>query len=79
MIQALSRKSHGTGEVPQDIRGFMIHPLMAAESASSENHNASALALLHEYQNLPTIDKGDMKIQDKYGPLVDTLLLRSVV
>ena len=53
--------------MPQDIRAFFGHPL------NGDDTQASALALLHEYQNLPAIDKNDIKIGDKYGSLIDIL------
>ncbi len=58
----------GNGEVPQDIRAFFGHPLTAATASvnGTEDNSASALALLHEYQNLPAIDKSDIKIGDRY-------------
>lgn len=41
---------------------------------SGEDTQASALALLHEYQNLPAIDRSDFKIGDKYdGGMHDIL------
>ena len=58
----------GNGEVPQDIRAFFGHPLTAATVSvnGTDDNSASALALLHEYQNLPAIDKSDIKIGDRY-------------
>ena len=61
-------------EIPEDIRAFFGHPLTAATSAiDGDDAHASALALLHEYQNLPAIDRSDMKIGDKFGSLNDIL------
>ena len=54
-------------EMPQDIRAFFGHPL------NGDDTHPSALALLHEFQNLPAIDKNDIKIGDKYGSLIDIL------
>ena len=55
-------------EVPGDIRAFYGHPL-----ANGEDTNASALALLHEYQNLPAIDRSDQKVGDKFDGLSEIL------
>ena len=65
-------------EVPEDISAFFGHPLTAASSAltgDNGDNQASALALLHEYQNLPAIDRSDMKIGDKFQSLNDLLRL----
>jgi len=51
---------------PDDIQAFFGHPLTAATTAiNGEDTNASAAALLHEYINLPAIDKSEGKIDDK--------------
>jgi len=58
----------GKDEVPQDLRAFFGHPLTVATASVNgpDDTSASALALLHEYQNLPAIDKSDVKIGDRY-------------
>ncbi|ELU04641.1 hypothetical protein CAPTEDRAFT_198091 [Capitella teleta] len=56
-----------TGEMPHDIHAFFGHPL------NSDDTQASAIALLHEYQNLPAIDKSNLKIGEKYGSFFDIL------
>ncbi|CAH1773310.1 unnamed protein product [Owenia fusiformis] len=56
----------GKEEVPQDLKAFFGHPLTAATTAINGDEHASALALLHEYHNLPAIDRSDIKIRDKY-------------
>ena len=55
-------------EMPGDIRAFFEHPLV-----NGEDNQAPALALLHEYQNLPAIDHTDNKIRDKYDTFSDIL------
>ena len=55
-------------EVPGDIRAFYGHPL-----ANGEDTNSSALALLHEFQNLPAIDRSDQKVGDKFQGLSEML------
>ncbi|XP_013417111.1 grainyhead-like protein 1 homolog isoform X2 [Lingula anatina] len=61
-------------EIPADIRAFFGHPLTAATTAiDGEDAHASALALLHEYHNLPAIDRGDLKVGDKYESIQDLL------
>ena len=63
-------------EVPEDIRAFFGHPLTAATSALEGGETqASALALLHEYQNLPAIDRADLRIGDRYESIQDILRL----
>lgn len=69
-------KPHGTldlpyseDEVPEDIKAFFGHPLTAAETAL----HGDALALLHEYQHLPSIDKNDLRLADKYEIFNDLL------
>jgi hypothetical protein len=54
-----------TGEMPQDIHAFYGHPL------NGDDHQASSMALFHEYQNLPAIDKNYIKIGEKYGSICD--------
>ena len=58
---------------PDDIRAFYGHPLTAATSAVSDDNNASAVALLHEYINLPALDKSGMKIGDKISSIYDIM------
>ena len=48
-------------EVPEDLKAFFGHPLTAAETAL----HGDALALLHEYQHLPSLDKADLRLNDK--------------
>ena len=62
-------------EVPEDIRAFFGHPLTAVSSDTEggEGSQASAMALLHEYQNLPAIDKVDLKIGERYESIHDIL------
>ncbi|XP_041356573.1 grainyhead-like protein 1 homolog isoform X3 [Gigantopelta aegis] len=51
---------------PDDVKAFFGHPLTAATTAiNGADEHASAAALLHEYINLPAIDKSGMKIMDK--------------
>lgn len=45
--------SHKVDEAPQDLDAFFVHPLTAATRSTSDG---DALALLHEYRNLPVID-----------------------
>jgi len=40
-------------EAPEDLDAFFVHPLTAASRATDDG---DALALLHEYRNLPVID-----------------------
>ena len=59
---------------PDDIRGFFGHPLTAATTAfNGEDSNASAKALLHEYINLPSLDKSGMKIGETVSSIYDIL------
>ncbi|KAK3606177.1 hypothetical protein CHS0354_010815 [Potamilus streckersoni] len=59
---------------PDDIRAFFGHPLTAATTAiNGEDTNASAVALLHEYINLPALDKSGMKIGDKFHSIYDIM------
>ena len=51
---------------PDDVKAFFGHPLTAATTAvNGADEHASAAALLHEYINLPAIDRSGMKIMDK--------------
>ena len=43
-------------EVPQNLKAFFSHPL-TIDSEPNVDHQKSALALLHEYQHLPALDK----------------------
>ena len=61
-LQQGDGEDHGE-EMPQDIHAFFGHPL----------HGDDTQALLHEYQNLPAIDKNYIKIGDKFGPFIDIL------
>lgn len=45
--------THADDEVPQDLKAFFGHPL----NCSYDSNHSDALALLHEYKNLPAIDK----------------------
>lgn len=59
---------------PDDIQGFIDHPLTAAATAIiGDDQNVSALALAHEYYNLPVIDKNDLKIEDKMNSMYDVV------
>lgn len=59
---------------PDDIRAFYGHPLTAATAAvNDDDTHASAVALLHEYINLPAIDKSGLKIGDKINSIYDIL------
>jgi len=40
-------------EIPEDLDAFFVHPLTAASRATDDG---DALALLHEYRNLPLLD-----------------------
>ena len=40
-------------EAPEDLDAFFVHPLTAASRATDDG---DALALLHEYRNLPLLD-----------------------
>jgi len=40
-------------EAPEDLDAFFVHPLTAASRATADG---DALALLHEYRNLPVLD-----------------------
>ena len=42
-------------EAPEDLHAFFVHPLTAATRASGDG---DAMALLHEYRNLPVLDVG---------------------
>lgn len=50
---------------PDDIRAFFGHPLAATTSINGEDTQSSAAALLHEYINLPALDKSGLKIGEK--------------
>ncbi|XP_052266971.1 uncharacterized protein LOC127868873 isoform X2 [Dreissena polymorpha] len=59
---------------PDDIRAFYGHPLAAATASSNvADTHASAVALLHEYINLPALDKSGKKIGDKITSAYDIL------
>ena len=58
---------------PDDIRAFFGHPLTAATTINEEDRHASAVALLHEYINLPALDKSGMKIGDKINSIYDIM------
>lgn len=59
---------------PDDIRAFYGHPLTAATAAVNEDDtHASAVALLHEYINLPALDKSGLKIGDKINSIYDIM------
>ena len=63
---------------PDDIRGFFGHPLAAATtSVNGEDTQASAAALLHEYINLPALDKSGLKIGEKLHLLQELIRLVS--
>jgi len=44
---------HKVDEAPEDLDAFFVHPLTAASRATDDG---DALALLHEYRNLPLLD-----------------------
>ena len=46
--------ARGGDEAPEDLHAFFVHPLTAA--ASRQTGDGDAMALLHEYRNLPLID-----------------------
>lgn len=54
-------------EVPADLSAFYDHPLAAAGTESTR-------ALLHEYCNLQSIERSDVRIADKYRSILDNLL-----
>ncbi|XP_064606522.1 protein grainyhead-like isoform X2 [Liolophura sinensis] len=57
---------------PDDVRAFFGHPLTAATTAiNGDDTHIHGLALLHEYQNLPAMDRSGMKIGDKFQTLQD--------
>jgi len=59
---------------PDDIRAFYGHPLTAATASVNEDDtHASAVALLHEYINLPALDKSGLKIGDKINSIYDIM------
>ena len=62
-------------EVPDDIHAFFGHPLTGVSDGivGEDTEHASALAILHEYQNLPAIDRTDTKAGEKLDTLADLL------
>jgi len=44
---------HKVDEAPEDLDAFFVHPLSAASRSTDDG---DALALLHEYRNLPLLD-----------------------
>lgn len=59
---------------PDDIRAFYGHPLTAATAAiDQDDTHASAVALLHEYINLPALDRSGLKIGDKINSIYDIM------
>ena len=61
-------------EVPDDIHAFFGHPLTGvSDGIAEEDSSASALAILHEYQNLPAIDRTDIKVGDRLDTIADLL------
>ena len=65
---------------PDDIRAFFGHPLTAAATAiNGEETNASAAAFLHEYINLPSLDKSGMKIGETLSSIYDILRYISIM
>lgn len=54
----------GAEEVPQNLSAFLSHPLIV-DSCQNADTQKSALALLHEYQQLPsinnTVDEDDIE------------------
>ena len=55
---------HDVDEAPEDLDAFFVHPLMAATRASGDG---DAMALLHEYRNLPLLDV-NLSANSKYAP-----------
>ena len=67
------KREGGCDEVPDDIHAFFGHPLSSDGIGGEGKEHASALAILHEYQNLPAIDRTYAKIGDKVDSLADLL------
>ena len=53
---------HDVDEAPEDLHAFFVHPLTAATRATGDG---DAMALLHEYRNLPVLDIG-LSAHSKY-------------
>lgn len=69
-----NKRTPSTDGPPDDIRAFYGHPLTAATaSANDADTHASAVALLHEYINLPALDRSGMKIGDKINSIYDIM------
>ena len=66
------KREGGRDEVPDDIHAFFGHPL-SSDGIVGEDTDHSALAILHEYQSLPAIDRTDTKVGDKLDSLADLL------
>ncbi|GFO13318.1 hypothetical protein PoB_003982300 [Plakobranchus ocellatus] len=67
---------------PDDVGAFFGHPLTRATSALNGDEvdtNASAVALLHEYINLPAIHTEDLKVGDKLNGFLDIISLITTV
>ncbi|XP_060551159.1 uncharacterized protein LOC132712748 isoform X2 [Ruditapes philippinarum] len=68
------KQPNSTDGPPDDIRAFYGHPLTAATASSNDaDTHASAVALLHEYINLPALDRSGMKIGDKINSIYDIM------
>ncbi|XP_052777323.1 uncharacterized protein LOC128214740 isoform X2 [Mya arenaria] len=67
------RGSPTTDGPPDDIRGFYGHPLTVATAAVDDDTQASAVALLHEYINLPALDRSGMKIGETINSIYDIM------
>ncbi|BFY99264.1 hypothetical protein BsWGS_02303 [Bradybaena similaris] len=59
---------------PDDVRAFFGHPLTRATNALNGDEvdtNADAEALLHEYKNLPSIERDDNKVSARLNSFLD--------
>ncbi|KAL4236676.1 Grainyhead-like protein 2 [Mactra antiquata] len=73
-VPVTDKQPTSTDGPPDDIRAFYGHPLTAATaSVNAEDTHASAVALLHEYINLPALDRSGMKIGDKINSIYDIM------
>jgi len=70
---ASQRASPTSDGPPDDISAFYGHPLTAATASVDDDTHASAVALLHEYINLPALDRSGMKIGDKINSIYDIM------
>ncbi|XP_059157789.1 uncharacterized protein LOC131942094 isoform X2 [Physella acuta] len=67
-----SKRKSSVDSPPDDVGAFFGHPLTKATNAliGDLDNNASAVALLHEYINLPSIDRDDLKVGDKLNGIM---------